>query len=177
MVKKLGLFFSYILFFILMLLFFAPKISLYYLGEAELKKSDLIISGESVYDRGFTLEVEDATIYMKSIESAKLSLVSVDIFLLYNKVAVEGVTLSKTLKSFLPLHIESIEVQHSIFNPTNIVAEAHGEFGDAEVVFDLVERALHVKMQPSSLMLKEYKTTLREFSKDEDGGYSYDANL
>jgi len=32
-------------------------------------------------------------------------------------------------------------------------------------------------MQPSSLMLKEYKTTLREFSKDEDGGYSYDANL
>ena len=177
MVKKSTLFFGYSAVFILMLLYFLPKVSLFYFAEEKLKPLGVVFSKEKLYDKGFTLRIEDTTLFVKSIESAKIASVEITPFLLYNSVDVKGVELSKTLKSFIPLHIEEILVDHSVLSPTTLYAEVSGDFGEAEVTFDIVQKKVHLKLEPSQKMIQEYKSTLREFKKEEDGGYSYDANL
>jgi hypothetical protein len=177
MVRKLGLFFGYGAFFILMLLYFLPKVSLFYLAEKELQPYGVVFSGEKLYDRGLSLDVEAMTLYVKSIESAKVAMTQIEIFGVYNSVDIEGIELAKTLKSFVPLYIDEIKIKHSLVAPTTLYATAEGGFGEASVTFNLLTRKLHVKLQPSQKMLKNYRSTLRTFKKSKEGGYTYDANL
>ncbi len=177
MVKKLSIFLGYTLFFILSLIYFTPKVSLYYLAEKELNKFDLIISNEQVVDSGFSLELSDFNLYIKSIESATVEVLDMKIFGLYNTVKLQNIILSDTAKSFLPLNIYLVEARYTIFNPLNATATANGEFGELDVTFNLLEMALNIKLIPSDIMLKKYRSTMSQFSKNEDGSYSYVKNF
>ena len=174
MVKKLALFFAYVLFFILALMYFTPKSNLYFALENELKKHDVIISNESVIDNGFSLELQNAQLFFKSIKSADIEVVNIKIFGIYNSLSMSGIRLSQTLSSFTPLKIDEVIISHSIFNPINIKLYELGENGEAKGSFNLLDMALHIVFEPSKMMLKEHKNSLREFKKSEDGGYVYD---
>ena len=177
MVKKLSIFLGYTLFFTLSLIYFTPKIALFYLAEKELNKFDLIISNEKIIDSGFSLEVSDFNLYIKSIESAKVQDLDITIFGLYNRVILQNIVLSNTAKSFVPLNIYLVEAKYTIFNPLNATATADGEFGKLDVTFNLLEMALNIKLFPSEIMLKKYRSTMSQLSKNEDGSYSYAKNF
>jgi len=177
MVKKIVKFSLYVLFFLAAVLFFIPKVSLYYLAEKELKKYDVVVSNERVDDRGFTLSINSANVYVKSIKSANIVEINIKPFLLYNGVNVKNITLADTAKSFVPLKIEQLNIEYSLFNPLNITANAKGEFGELEISVQVVERRVHLELQPSKLMLKSYQNTLRQLKKTENGGYVYDKVL
>jgi hypothetical protein len=174
MVKKVTKFFSYFVFFILALMYFAPKVSLYYFLEIRLATQGIIISTEDAADRGFTLDVNNANISFKSIESANIAEINVKIFALYNAVDFKNITLSGAVKSFLPLYVEGANVRYTILDPLNLKAKLKGEFGEAEAEFSLSKYALHLELLPSDLMLKEYKSTLQTMKKNESGRYLYD---
>ncbi len=174
MVKRISLFFAYSMFFILALMYFTPKKSLYFLLEGELKNYSVIISNEEVEDKGFTLELQNADFYMKSIKSANASEVNLKIFVLYNSLTFNDITLSNAAASFVPLHIDELSLSYSIFNPLNVKAYGIGEFGEAEATFNILDRALHLDVEPSQSMKKQYKNSMRQLKKSEDGGYSYD---
>ncbi|MFA6136545.1 MAG: hypothetical protein WC667_00525 [Sulfurimonas sp.] len=177
MVKKITKFLAYFVFFILALMYFAPKVSLYYFLESRLAPLGIIISTEDATDRGFSLDIKSANISFKSIESANIAEINVKIFALYNVIDFENITLSTAVKSFLPLHVETAKVRYTILDPLNLKAELKGEFGDAEAEFNLMKRALHLELIPSPLMLKEYKTTLQSMKINERGRYLYDQNI
>jgi len=174
MVKKVSLFFAYFAFFLLALMYFTPKENLYYLLEKELRTYDLIISNEGVKDSGFTLNLENADLFIKSIKSANAKAVNVNFFALYNSVKISDITLSNVAASFIPLQIDELRFTYSIFNPLNINVYGIGEFGEAEAAFNVLERSLHIDVKPSDKMKKEYKNSMRQLQKSQEGGYSYD---
>jgi len=177
MVRKIGLFFAYSAFFVLMVLFFIPKDSLYYFAEKELKKNGVIVSDEVVKDRGFTLELSDATLYVKAIKSAHIDSVEILPLLVFNSIDLHNIVLAKTFKVFVPQNIASVHIKHTIFDPLHIYATAKGDFGDAKAVVDTLKRVVHIDLSPSKKMLQEYKTALRELKKSKNGVYSYDAKF
>ena len=174
MVKRIILLFGYPLFFILSLMYFTPKQSVYYFIEKELKTYDVIISNEEVKDNGFTLNLENADLFVKSIKSASAKAVNVKVFVLYNSITLNDITLSNFAASFVPLKIDELSVAYSLLNPLKIKAYGIGEFGEAGAAFNLLDRTLHIEIEPSDKMKKEYKNSMRQLKKSEDGGYSYD---
>ncbi|MFA6192124.1 MAG: hypothetical protein WC665_07200 [Sulfurimonas sp.] len=177
MVKRVTKFFSYFVFLILALMYFAPKVSLYYFLESQLAPKGIIISAEDAADRGFTLDINHANISFKSIESANIEEINVKIFALYNSVDFKNITLSSVVKSFIPQHVETANMRYTILDPLNLKADLKGEFGEAVAEFNIMKRALHLELTPSPLMLKEYKTTLQNMKKNESGRYLYDQNI
>ena len=177
MVRKLAIFFSFVLFFLIALMYFTPKENIYFAVENELKKYDVIVSNEKINDSGFSLILEDAEIFFKSIKSADVKEINIKIFGIYNSLSMSNITLSKAAGSFLPLNIEKVSITHSILNPLNINIYELGDNGEIEGSFNIMEMALHIIFHPSELMLKEYKNSMREFKKSEDGEYVYDKNF
>ncbi len=171
---KLSKVFAYIIFFVLALIFFIPKASVYYFGEKELLQEKVILSGEEIVDSGFSLQLNHTKISYDSIESANVESINIKMFLLYNSLSVNNIELTSIASSFVPLHIDRLDVAYTVFNPLNIVAKAHGEFGEATAEVNLLDRNISVVLVPSEQMLKKYRGTLRKLKKNKDGEYEYD---
>ncbi len=177
MVKKIAKFFGYLLFFLFALVAFMPKESFYFLLEKELKKFEVVISGERVEERLFSLEIESLSVSAKEIELAEIESAKIMILGLYNSVAFENIELSSLIESYSPAHIERARVQYSIINPLEITAFIEGEFGEAELAFTLLNRELNARVKPSEIMHKKYQKTMRMLKKDENGEYIYAKTL
>jgi hypothetical protein len=174
---KVGRFFAYFFFFILALVYFTPKVNAYYFLEQELKSYSVVISDEKVKDSGFSLNITDATVSVKSVDGAKVSSADVKIFVFYNSINVKDITLSSIANSFMPLQIQSLSAKYSVFNPLNVVAVCIGDFGEASANINIIDRVVNVKIKPSQSMLKEYKNTLKNLKKSESGEYIYEKNI
>ena len=172
--KKLAKFFAYALFFIVALMYFAPKVSAFYFLEEQLKPYGVIISSEKLSDKGLSLDIQDAVISFKSIESAQITQANIKIFVLYNAVHIEDVKLSSTAASFLPLDIQEGEIYYSIVDPLHLKGKVHGDFGEADLLYDIAQKRVYITLKPSKLMLNKYRSTLRNFKKDENGEYIYE---
>lgn len=173
MVKKIGKFFAYLFFFLGALLYFMPKESLYFLGEKELQKYHVVIAHESVKDRGFSLALRHLDIYVESIKSATVERVDIALFGLYNEVEADNIHLSSAVASMLPTKIEYVDIKYSVINPLNVTFTALGAFGTVQGVANIKERKIIARLKPSSLMLRNYRSTLRNFKKQANGEYKY----
>lgn len=173
MVKKTAIFFAYVFVFLFALIAFTPKESLYFFAEQKLEPFGVVIAQEQLQDKLFTLELEDATLYAQKIEAAKVSASQITLLGIYNSIEVEGVELASMVESFVPQKIAHISLRYSLVDPLNVVIEADGEFGDVNGAFSIVERKLELHLKPSKVMLEKYRSTLREFKKDQNGEYNY----
>lgn len=137
----------------------------------------VIISEEKINDKGYYLSIDNLNISYKEIQSMLVDNVDIYIFTLYNKVSFHNIKLAKALSAFIPVNITNVDLHYSVFNPLNIMASAKGEFGEMRASFDISEYSLHLDLVPSKLMLKSYKSTLRNLKKVENGEYTYDKNF
>ena len=172
--KKLLIYILYLFFFVAILMVFLPKQSLYFAAERELQNNGIILSGESLTSHLASLQVDDATLYTKGIESAHIGTMQIKLLGLYNSIELHNITLSKAVESFFPKKIEYVQLRYTIADPLHIVADAHGGFGEAHIVFDLRASHLRIDVQPSQKMKREFANTLRELRKNTKGGYSYE---
>ncbi|QFR48375.1 hypothetical protein FJR48_00990 [Sulfurimonas lithotrophica] len=170
---KLAKVFGYSLFFVLALMYFTPKVALYYFAEMQLKPYGVIVTDENVVDNGFTLGVKDALVTFKEIESAKIKDVNIALFGIYNKVSLSDITLASTAASFVPTDVKTIDITYTILNPLNIVAVSSGGFGEVKAEVNLLEKKMLLKLEPSKIMSQKYTNTLRNLQKSKDGGYEY----
>lgn len=173
MVKLLKLL-AYVIFFILALIYFIPKESVYYYLEKELLQEKVVLSGEEIVDSGFSLQLNNAKVSYDSIESADVENINIKMFLVYNSLSVRNVKLLDVASSFVPLKIDLIDIKYTIFNPLNIVAESNGEFGQANAKVNILDRNISIVLKPSKVMLQKYKTTLRNLKKNKAGEYKYE---
>jgi len=173
MVKKFLKFLGYTLFFIFALVLFMPKESFYYLLERELKSFDLVISGESLHERLFTLELENLAITAKGVDAAEVGSSDILLFGFYNRVHFENIELSSLVSSYAPPRIETLRVSYTLLNPLEIKAFAQGDFGEANIALSLLDRGLSAVVEPSKLMQSKYQNTMRLLKKDENGEYTY----
>ena len=150
-----------------------PKINLYYQLERLIEPYGVVLNDEKLDDKGLWLNIQDATLYFKEIESAHTRNIDVKLFGLYNRVNVDDIRLAETFEQFVPVHIERIEVTYSVIDPLHIRATAVGDFGSAEAKVAVRDRNATVIVQPSELMKTRYRSMLNKLEKDETGGYRY----
>lgn len=170
---RLAKLFGYALFFVLALMYFTPKVALYYFAESKLKQYDVIISDENAVDNGLTLSIEDASLSVKDINSVDIKEINIAIFTLYNRVSLNDLKLASTASDFIPTNIKFVDITYSIFNPLHVSADAKGEFGVADVDVDLLDRRVLLRIEPSNLMKRKFRSSLRNLKRSKDGGYEY----
>jgi hypothetical protein len=174
---KIGRFLAYSLFFIMALMYLMPKASIYFFFEEQIKPYAIIINNESVKDRGLGLEVTDAVVYIQSIGTAQIGSVDVDLFALFNAIDINNVTLSSVAAAVMPLHIQEVHIRHSILSPLEITVDGQGEAGVFHATFHLLDRVLNLSLKPSEDMLKNYKSTLSNLKRTENGEYLYEKTI
>jgi len=155
------------------LMFFMPKESIYYFAEKELQKQGVVIAHEKVKDTGFSLELKHLDIYVQSIESASVKELDISLFGLYNVLTAKEIELSSALSSMVPTKIEKIRVRYSLLHPLEAELNAVGAFGVLHATANLKERKLRAVLQPSTIMKRNYRQALRNFTKKANGEYEY----
>ena len=174
MVRKIFKFFAYMLFFLTALIYFTPKVNLYYLLESKLKEKSVVITDEVLHDNGLSLSIDDASVNLKSIESAKIKEINIKVLGLYNSVNFTDVSLASVAATMVPTEVQSISISYTIFDLLHLVASAVGDFGDAQLKFGVLDGVLHIELHPSKKMLSSYRQTLRDLKKSKEGAYTYD---
>ena len=126
MVKKsIGGFFLLLLFLVL----FSPKQEIYYLLEKKLEKEGIVISNEKFSDTLFGLTINDADIFVKGINMAKVKSLKLNIFFLYNQLSIEGIETDKGVHKFVPKSIDRVTATFSILKPYKVAVDGNGSFG------------------------------------------------
>ncbi len=175
--KKLAMFFVYTFIFFISLEFFTPKVQLFYLLEQQIHKFDVVIDEKSVEDTGFSLKINSFDIYVKGIKSVNIEELKITPFLVYNYIGIKNIHLDDTMKSFLPLDIESVDIKYSIFNPLNILIHAKGDFGEASAKVNILDKKVSASLEPSGIMKKRFSQTLKMLKKSKEGGYTYEKSF
>jgi hypothetical protein len=98
-------------------------------------------------------------------------------FLIYNSISAKNIKPSNMAVSFLPLHIKSVDISYTIFNPLVIGLYANGEFGEAEGEINILDRNISMVVTPSEVIETKHQDTLANMKKNDNGSYSYDKSF
>jgi len=165
--------FTYLFVFILALLVFFPKQSVYNLIEQELAKNKVIISGEKRDEKLFALDIKDSDIYYEGINVANVNKTSFESYLVYTKLEIKDIRLLDSFKSMVPSPISNIKVEYSILDIKNAKIKANGLFGKLNGNIDILNRVITLELEASSKMKSSYSKILRQMRLKE-GKYLYE---
>ena len=171
--KKLLALLVYLLISVLFILFFLPKVNLYYKAEELLHTKSIVIAQERIEDSGFSFSLYDGKLYYGDLYVANFSAIHLRPFILYNALSVEAFTLSEDMQQFLPLEIEGITISYTPFNPLHVNLFAKGEFGELTGDVSLKEQKVNIDINASKMLRKQQPFWLRKLKKVE-GKYHYE---
>lgn len=173
MVKKLIIKMLYVALFFLALLYFLPKEHLYYLLQQELKEQKITLTQKSLQEKSFGLALENLTVSYEGVPVATIKHLDCTLFVFYNNLKAEGVTLSALTSSYLPPKLSYINANYSIVHPLNIDIEAKGAFGFLHVTMNVLEKRISAQLKPSHILQSNYRRSLRYLKREKNGEYSY----
>ena len=173
--KKVALFFGYLLIAIFFVILLSPKVQLYYKLEQLLQTKQVILTQEHISDSGLSLHVKEAKLYYGDMYVASLSELSITPLLIYNTLHIESFTLSKEMEQFLPRDIDAIAISYSVIDPLHVTINAQGAFGALTGRVDLKARHLVLDLEPSATLLKKRPFWMRRLKKVE-GVYRYESS-
>jgi hypothetical protein len=167
MVKKMiGGFFLLLIF----LVIFAPKEQIYYLLEKKLSKEEVVISNEIFHDNPFGFSIKDANIYFEGINIAKVKLIDLKMFFLYNEIDIESVKIDKGMQNILPESINKISAIYTVLNPNKVIIKGVGSFGEIQGYMDINEIFIRI-VKPKKI------GSLRQFLKKDKEGFYYEKSF
>jgi len=164
----------YAFIFIMMFLFFLPKVELYYTLEKELEKQKIVLSDERIEDSGFSLHISDAKLYWNSVFGGQIEKIKLSTFLLHNSLSFENAKLNHALSSFLPGKIEYLNVRYSIINPIKVVISGNGDIGEIKGYINPFVKEIKIELNPPANMRSKYGSLLRKF-KNVEGVLVYES--
>jgi len=171
--KRLMKLLAYLVVMVILLILFLPKVNLYYAAEELLKKQNVYISDEEVYDSGFSLELVNAKVYFDKLELMQVEEIKLSPWVLYNVISLDKLDINEGFSDFLPQEISSFKAEHIFYNPTHLKLSGESSdsffFGDV----DILKRVLILHLRVGAQSEKRYKTLLRKLTKEE-GGYYYE---
>jgi len=172
--KKIGLILAYIFAFIMMLLYFSPKVELYYTLEEYLKKEKIIFSDEIVKNSGFTLELDNSKLYYRGVYGGEIEDIQLSTLLLYNKLEFKNAYLNSALADILPKKIEYLTLKYAIYNPIHITITGRGDIGEINGYINPFSKVVHIELVVSKKQQSKYGTLLRKFKPNEKGVLVYE---
>ena len=171
--KKLLKFSAYIVVMLALIIFFSPKINLYYLLEEFAVEQNIYVSDEKVADSGFSLNIMNAKVYLDELFLAETEETTLSMWLVYNSFEANNIDLNEGFSDFMPSVIKHIEVEYHILNPISLSLSGESEdsffYGD----INLLERVVQIHLRLGSKSEKRFANSLRALKKEE-GGYIYE---
>jgi hypothetical protein len=167
--------FAYILLVIMMIIFFLPKINLYYKAEELLENYKVVLSAELPSDSGFRFKISDGTLYFDDLVVAKNSEITITPLLVYNSVDVKAFSFSEDMKQFTPLGVDGISLRHSIFDPLHVKIQGSGDFGSLDGKISILDKNISLILTPSPQLIKQKPFWLRKMKKNSQGDYTYES--
>jgi len=159
---------------LLMIIFFLPKENIYYFGEKELKKYNIIISDEKVEDKGLEFNIKDSKLYFEQIKSVDIESLSILTTIGYNQLVIKNIIVDESLQNLVPSRLDSANIIYSILDPLVITIDGVGSFGKLKGVVYLIDRKIVLELLPSKLMKSKYKQHLSMMKKQSSGVYRYE---
>jgi len=123
---------------------FMPKRNLYYKVEQALAAQGVRINEGSISEGLFTLNIDDAVVYVKGIDLIHIGHADFFSLLFYNRVTIEGIVADDSLKNMLPTRLEKAAFSHVVWNPSHVAIWGKGDFGTFEGDIDLSARKVHL---------------------------------
>lgn len=160
---------------IFFIIFFLPKVNLYYKLETMLQEYKITLSQEYVEDSGVALHVKDALLYYDDLAVAQIHTIALRPLLLYNSLDIASFVLHEDMAQFLPTQIDGISAHYSIIDPLHVNISSEGQFGTLEGSIGLFDRNISLHLIPSALLEKQNPFWLRRLKKDSEGGYRYES--
>ncbi len=155
-------------------LYFIPKTNLYYKLEHILQPHGIILHDEHVDDKRFWLEISNGRLYIQKLESLYVQRIQIMLFGVYNRVYFDDIMLASSLEQFVPKHIDTASVHYALYDPLNVRGNVLGDFGRADLDFDLYNGLFKADIEVSELMRSKFPTTLENFTRDKQGVYHYE---
>lgn len=146
---------------------FMPKRNLYYKLEQVLATQGIKASEGSISEGLFTLDVNDAVVYVKGIDLIHVRYASFFSLLFYSSVTIEGIVLDDSLKNILPTELEAATLSHVVWRPAHVKVSGQGAFGTFEGDIDLAQRKVHLDFTE----LNEAGSLKRQLKEGEKGWY------
>jgi hypothetical protein len=174
--KRFGKSLAYFIFVVVAMLFFLPKINLYYLGESFVEKYKIVMSQEKLTDQGLTLKIDEGKLYYDDLMVAHIDHISIKPLIVFNAISVSPFTFSKDMEQFLPLGIESFNITHTVFSPLHVSIESSGDFGYLSGDIALYDRSISLVLTPSKLLVEKNPFWLKRMKKTTEGDYRYESN-
>ena len=174
--KKLFKLFSYVFFFLFILLLTLPKENVYYFFEKELKKYNIVFSNEKIKESFFSLELSSIDVGFNKSSFSSVDEIDFAFYVFYNTLEINTINIKKGFIDSYPSKIEKVYLSYSIFSPSFLSLKAHGNFGKVEGTFSFLSKRLKLKLDQSTLMDIKYKNILQEMKKEKKG-YSYEYQL
>lgn len=165
---------GYTLFFVIALIYFMPKISMYYFFEKELQNYKIVFSKEEVVDQGLSLELSYVNVSYDGIDLAKIQSIETKLFLIHNTIELQNIALADFTKSTLPSAIDTMKINYSIWEPLEVNVIIDGQFGHANGTVQIMDKNMTLTIEPSELMLQKYTHTLSTMKKNTQGSYEYE---
>ena len=147
---------------------FMPKINLYYTLENLLKKEHIEVREGSLKDRWIDLKIEDALVLYDGIESVQAQSITLSPWLVYNKLTMDKVTTTQTLKSILDIQVDEATMTYAVWDYKYVQIDASGDFGVIHGTLDVMEEKIHLILEPSDAY-KNHALVRQYFKKSEEG--------
>lgn len=171
--RRIVKFLSYLIVMLALIIIFLPKTNLYYAAEILMKEKNLFVSDEEVLDKGYSLELHNATFFYESLSLAEIDSIKLSPWIFYNALSVKNIHVNDGFSDFLPLEIQTVKMEHFIYNPTNIRFRSDSDANYIYGNIDLLERVLVAHLRLDAKSEEKYKAMLGKLSKEE-GGYFYE---
>ena len=162
--------------FFISILIFLPKENLYNLFEKELYKHNIIVSGEIRNEKLFSLNINSSEVYYDGINTAFIDDIDISTFIVFSKINIKKIRVSKSFKNFLPSKIDNLEISHSIIDFNSIKIDSSGEFGEFKGSYSIFDKKFLGELIPSKIMKLKYRNILNQF-RLKDGKYYYEYKL
>lgn len=166
--------FTYLIVFLLALLIFLPKASLYNLAQKELKKQNVIISNEKIDEKFFGLNIADAKIYLDGINVSNVENINLKTYFVYTSFEVDNITTLESLKNFILTPIEKISLKYSLLDVKRVEIQGNSIYGELSGYIDLFTQTIHLDFNANAKMKREYSKLLNSNMKLKDGRYIYE---
>jgi len=137
---------------------FMPKRDLYYKFEHLLAEQGIKINESKIKEGIFTLDIDEAVIYIKGIDLIRIRHISFLSLFFYNRVSCEEVVLDESLKNITPTKLKRAIFSYAIWSPGDVSVLGQGKFGIFEGEIDLIKRRVHLDFKESKeLGVLEYQ--------------------
>jgi hypothetical protein len=161
-----------ILAFFIGLLVFAPKKSLYYLLEGELKNNAIVLSDENISTNPFGLKISNAKVYVENTYIGDIKEISLLTLLFYNDISIIEFEPTESIKKMLPISIKKADILYAIWNPLEVKISLDGSMGKADGKLDLAEQKIIIRFEKGANI-----APIREYLKKDQNGWYYEQNL